>query len=150
MKRPEATGYTMLAIIGGAFVLVGLVNLGLLWFPPRFGNAAWELGTVRQTFDAVPIVGLGWAILAYGIIRHPDARQNGIRTTSIVFAVLALIILLAGLLYATAVPSVLGEAPDQALDALGRSIIKTLAEITVYFVACLLIARLLWSGVEKS
>ena len=150
LRDPERIGYALLVSAGAALVLVGMVELGLLWYPAGFGYAAWEFGTLSQTFDAIPTTGLGLALLAYAFVRRPNAQRSLVRTTSMLFAALALALLLAGLLFARAVPSVFAEAPAQALEALRRSIIRTGATIAVCFVACVSFSGVLWRGAKGS
>lgn len=150
LRDPKATGYSLLVAIGLALTVVGLVDLVLLWLPFRFENAAWVFGTVTQTFDSVPTVGLGALLLTYGLVRHPDTGARTVRVASIVSLGIALVLLLAGLRYVAAVPSVFAEAPAQSIDSLRRSVIQNAVEMAVYVVACLYTAGLLWRGVGKT
>ena len=150
LEDPEQTSHSLLMTVGGGITLLGLVELGLLWFPLGLGVAAWEFGTLSETFDVVPIAAPGVALLTYGIVRSHDVRTGVVRAASIAFCLLAVLFLLAGFVYIRAVPVVLAEAPAQAMDALYRSIIETATAVAVSIVACLLVARLLWRCVGNS
>ena len=149
LRDPEATGYTLLALLGAAFAVIGLVDLLLLWVPPQFGNPAWEFGTLSQTFDSLPMAGLGLGLLTLGLLRHPRARPRLVRAASVGLALLTLVLVGLGLLYVTAVPAVLKATPVETLDPLGRAVVKNLVEIVVYVAIFAAISTLLWRGVRK-
>jgi hypothetical protein len=148
LGHPERTGNALLRSAGVAMVLVGLTELGLLWYPFGFGNPAWEFGTVNETFGAIPKAGLGLAVLVYATIRRPYAKRSAARAASLVFVGLALAILLTGLLYARAVPLVFAEAPASAVQAVRYSVIRTTTAIGVYWATCIVLAGVLWRGAK--
>lgn len=142
-------GYAVFAITGAALLLVGLVRLGLLWFPLRWGVAAWEFGTVSQSTETMPIIFVGLSLLTYGIVHLPAAPASWVRGISAAFASLVPLLVLAGVRFLMAMPFVMAEAPDQAVNALRRTIFQTTMEIVLYGTAAALIARLLWRGVRR-
>ena len=150
LADPQKTGARLLATLGSGLTLFGLVRLGVLWYPLQLGTAAWEFGTVTETFDAMPLVGVGAALTTWGLLHRPKVRPSTVRAAAVGFAIAALLIGLAGRLDLRSVPTVLGEAPEEALVALQRSIIETGTAIGVSTVASLLVAIFLWRSIRKA
>ena len=60
---PTDLGWRLLGWVGLVFLVIGLLDLGLGWYPPRFGSAEWEFGTITRTLDSLPISVLGLAMV---------------------------------------------------------------------------------------
>ncbi len=148
LSDPEATGYSLLAVLGAAFAVIGFVDLWLLWTPFDFGNAAWEFGTLSRMFDTMPMTALGLGLLGIGIVRHPDAKPRLVRWLAIVFGTLAAVMVALAGLYVLAVPAIVSQAPAETIAALSEAITKGVVEVVVYIVALGFAARLLWKGVS--
>jgi hypothetical protein len=149
LQSPERTGARLLVTLGGAIALYELVRVGLLWFPPQLGIAAWEFGTVTETFDVLPLLTIGATLMALGVVQRPGVRPGTVRTWAVAFAFAAVFVLLAARLYVRSIPTVLAEAPGEALVALRRSIIETGTAITVSTIASLVVSILLWRSIGK-
>ena len=64
--QPAETATVLLA--GGiALGLAGALDVGLLFTGARFGDGDWELGTIAQAFNAMPLLTLGAVLLALGL-----------------------------------------------------------------------------------
>ncbi|HET7111798.1 MAG TPA: hypothetical protein VFI41_13080, partial [Gemmatimonadales bacterium] len=52
--RPPAPdfGWKLLGWVGGVLLIVGLIDLGLAFYPPMFGNPNWEFGTVSSQLNS--------------------------------------------------------------------------------------------------
>lgn len=150
VNDPGTTGIRVLTVLGAAFAIVGLVDLVLLWIPPRFDNAAWEFGTLSRTFDSFPMTGLGLGLVSYGVVVQSQRRGGRVRALAIVFFTVALLLIALGILYATAVPAVLQQTPDAALVGVNRAVIKNVVEIVIYPLTLAGIAIKLWRQVERS
>lgn len=150
VRRGEATAYTLLGLLGGAFALVGLVDLGLLWYPPDFGNAGWEFGTLSRTLDSVPMAGLGFGLLAFAAVRHPGRRGGWVRVVGVLFVLAALVFVAMGAMYATVVPEVVSRSPAESALAMNRAVIKNFVEVVVYTLVFGTIGFKLWRTVERS
>lgn len=148
-RNPDGTSASLLTATGAAFAIVGLVDLALLWFPLRFGSPAWEFGTLSRTFDSLPMTGLGMALVAFGLVRHPEWHPAWVRGAAILFALVTIGMVLLGVVYGLAAVVVVGQTPAEGLDALGRAILKNGVEIVVYSLVFGAIAVMLWRGVEK-
>lgn len=149
VRDSNAVGATVLTLLGTAFTVVGLVDLGLLWNPPNFGNSSWEFATLSQTFDSLPMTGLGLGLLAFGFLFHPRSRPLQVRVIGAVFGLVTLGLLVMGVLYFTVAPEVMRQAPPEAVNALNRAVTKNVAEIIMYPVVFGVLAILLWRSVRK-
>ena len=99
-----------LAIAAGvAITLVGLTDVGLLWYPPQFGNAEWEFGNLSDTFSALSLTTLGFALLAAGVITR--GSKLALYIIGAVFAFFTLATLGALALFALNLPVAFGGTP---------------------------------------
>jgi hypothetical protein len=148
VRNPQATVATLLAAVGVAFAVVGIVDLALLWYPLGFGNASWEFGTLSRTFDNVPMSGLGVVLVAAGVLLHPSVRPSWIRAGAIIFGCAALLMISLAVVYATAVPAVIQDAPPEVMGALKRAVVKNGVQILAYTIMFAAAAALLWRTVR--
>ncbi len=65
-------------------------------------------------------------------------------------AVVTLIFVVFALIYVTAAPEVLRQTPPEAMEAVRRSIAKTLVQIVAYTGVFGLLAVMLWRGVRRA
>ncbi len=98
VRGSAAVGATVVTLLGTAFTVVGLVDLGLLWNPTDFGSSSWEFATLSQTFDSLPMTTLGLGLLAFGFLLQPRSRPIQVRVVAAIFALL-LIVSIAGRKY---------------------------------------------------
>jgi hypothetical protein len=134
-------GWYLLGWIGLAFTIVGGGDLLLVWYPFRFGSPEWEFGTVTQALDGLPVTTLGLAMLLGAAVAR--GQRWLVRTIATVFLVLAVIIVLAAILYATNVPMALQAIEDPGIKTgLKKAIAKSAIQSAVYPLA------FLWIGVK--
>jgi hypothetical protein len=131
-------------ILGAAFLLVGLVDLVLLWIPMRMDSVAWEFATVGRTLDGLPMPVLGIGLLAYGASRHPRLGLRSLRGFAGMFAFLAVVLAVLAGLFGTLVPAVLRQTPIEALEGVRRGVIRHAVQAVVYPLAFFGIALILW------
>ena len=148
-RNVEGMSALLLMAGGAAFAIVGLVDLTLLWLPLRFGNTSWEFGTLTQTFASIPMPALGVVLVAFGLARHPQWPAGLMRVLSVLLGVCTLILAGMGGLFAMAARMVVAQTPPEALDAIGRAIVKGGVEVTAYSLLLGGLAVMLWRGVEK-
>lgn len=134
----------VLIVLGWSFVLVGVVDLALLWIPLRLQSVAWEFATVGRTLDALPMPALGLGLLAYGCSRHPRVGPQRLRAIAVAFGVLTLLLLVLSLLLLTAAPAVLEQTPPEALSGARRATIRHVAQAVVYPLAFAAATFALW------
>jgi hypothetical protein len=142
-------GWYLLGWVGLVFALVGGFDLLLIWYPLHFGNPDWEFGTVSATLDGLAVTTLGLALLlGVGVAR---GKRWLVRTMAVVFVAVAVVIVLAAILYATNMPIALQSMTDP-LIALGlkKAIAKTTVQAFLYPVAFAWIAVKAWRHSARS
>jgi hypothetical protein len=75
---------------GLVLAIAGWLDVALFYYPSRFGDAGWELGTVGHIFDAMPLGTLGLVLMTVGI----RARGGSVVWMRCMFVVLAIVGLL--------------------------------------------------------
>lgn len=151
----SVAGLAPLLIVAGLLLAVaGGVAVGLFYVSPQFGSAQWEIGTIAQTFDALPLPTLGLVLLALGV-RARGGSMFWARAVAVVFAVAAALCLAAMLLFVLDIPVALqavqraGEANSQsavsgASAGLKRAIGKALLFGVCYAASYAWIAVMMW------
>lgn len=148
LRNGRATTANMMVAVGAALVFVALVDVAIVWTPLRLGTPGWEFATISRTFTNVPMTAIGWVLIAFGVVRHPDRHVFWTRGVGAAFAAMALILLGMGAVYALSVPAVVREATPGVTDALKRALLKTGTEIVVYTTVFGFVGVMLWRGVE--
>jgi len=147
--RPDVTAGNLFVAIGSGLAVVGLVDIGLLWFPMQGGSPGWEFAAVSRTFTNAPMTLVGLVLIAFGLVRR-GTRPEVIRGAAVAFAALAFILVAIGMLFAMAAPAVLFQTTTGvATEALKRAIVKNGVEIVVYPTVLVGIAVILWRGVAE-
>ena len=78
---------------GVALAIAGWLDIALFYNTPRLGDAAWELGTVARSLDAMPLATLGLVLLTIGV-RARGGSAFWLRGMSIALAVVGVLCLL--------------------------------------------------------
>ncbi len=138
--------WKMIAPVGVAFMLVGLVDIALSWFPMRFGTPEWEFGTIGTTLNNLPLPTLGLMILAgWAAVTE---RRTPVRVFGVLMVVVGLV--LAGLvvLYLLTLPPAWGAVTaveDTTLQvAAKKGIAKSLVQVVAYPAVYLLVGWNAW------
>ncbi len=149
LEQSPDFGWYLLGWVGLVFALVGGFDLLLTWYPLNFGNPDWEFGTITAALDGLPVTTLGLALLLGVAVAR--GKRWLVRTMAVVFVALAVVIVLAAMLYATDVPIALQSMTDP-LIALGlkKAIAKTTVQALLYPVAFVWIAVKAWRHSAKS
>lgn len=124
-RQSVEVGWRVLGWFGWAILLVGVIDLVLVWYPIRSGNPAWEFGAVDSSMSTAPVVLVG----LMGIVA--SALNGGRRWVVVVVGLIATILSLAVVgelfLYWTDVPIALEQVPEQAASGIRKSIVRTTA-----------------------
>lgn len=147
VRDGRKAGMLLLGLLGGSFLLVGLVDLALLWYPLNFDQVSWEFATLSRTLDSVPMTGLGLGLVAYATVAHPDARPGWVRTMAVVFVLAAVAFITMGGLYATVAPEVIRGSAPQTMGSVSKALVKNSVEALVYTVVFGWIGVRLWRSV---
>jgi hypothetical protein len=144
--RPPAPdfGWKLLGWVGGVLLIVGLIDLGLAFYPPMFGNPNWEFGTVSSSLNSLPVPMLGLALLLGAAVAR--GWVLGTRVWAIVGIVLAVCILAAAVIWALNLPLAFKSVQEPvARLGLKKSVAKSVAQAILYPVAFLWIG---WQGLR--
>lgn len=146
----EVTIGNMFVALGSALAVVGLVDIGLVWFPMQLGTAGWEFATVSRTFTNAPMTIMGLVLVVYGLIR----RRTGpavLRRMAIGLAALSFVLVAMAMLYGLAAPAVLSLVTDEG-DARGlkTAMLKNGVEMIVYPTLLLAVAATVWRGITET
>lgn len=119
---PDATGrvrdaWRLLSWIGAVFVVLGIADIALGWYPAAFGNSEWEFGTISGSLNALTIPVMGLYLLAASAIARGDVVSG--RVLGVVMAVLAVSLLVGGFIYVTVAPIALKAVAGNDLVLLG-------------------------------
>jgi hypothetical protein len=142
--RSRGAAAKLLMVPGVTFLIVGLVDLVLLWIPAQMDSVAWEFATVGRTLDGLPMPVLGLALLAYGASRHPRYGHRALRGFAGVFSLFALALIVLGVLFATLTPAVLSQTPREALEGVQRAVVRHAVQAVAYPMAFVMLALALW------
>ena len=128
---PAHTGWSLLGWVGFVFLVIGLLDLGLGWFPAHFGNPEWEFGTVAHTLDSLPITVLGLAMaLASAVERRVSWAA---RAVSVLCWLLALALVAGLVVFLLDIPVALKATTQPEVRAgLHRAIVKAVAQGVLY------------------
>ena len=149
VRDGERVAHRMLGWLGAAFLLVGLVDLALLWYPLDFGNAAWEFATLGRTLDSVPMAGLGLGLVTFAVLKSSGRRGRTVRVLGAVFLITAVVFVLMGALLATAVPEVVRQTGPESMLGLNRAVVRHAAEAVCYTAVFGWVGFRIWRSVER-
>jgi hypothetical protein len=139
---PDAA-WRLVAVVAASFLVVGGTDVFLTWYPLRFGSAEWEFGTVTASLNGLPVPILGLAFLLASSVAV-GWRLVG-RGAALACAVGGVLIVLAGVMYATDVPMALRSVSQPvAHQALMKAITKTTVQLLAYPVGLCWLAVLGW------
>ena len=119
----SASGWRRLGWFGLALALMGLGDFTLAWYPPAFGSAMWEFGTVAATFSGLPLILLGFA----GLVAAGWALEKRwlILTMGMVLLVFGFLLLAAYGLFLLDIPLALRATSGMVHRGIEKTIAKT-------------------------
>ncbi|MEP6573342.1 MAG: hypothetical protein ABJD11_11630 [Gemmatimonadota bacterium] len=139
---PESAWY-MLGGLGLVLAIVAFADLCLAWYPARMGQAEWEFGTVTATFANLPLLATSLVLVLGSSVAR--GKRKTARGLSLLFALLAVLIIGLGVMYAGVIPAALASSKDpQVLLGLRRAITKTVSQAVLYSIGFLWLAFKAW------
>ena len=137
-----SVGWGLLLAVGWLFVLVGLLNIVLIWIPVRFGSPEYEFASVAASLDSLPLptMGLVFALAASRALGRP----TGAKIIVVLTLVMAALILVGAVLYWLNVPLALQALKNAPAPRLGiiKSTVKVSAQAVLYPIALIVFARM--------
>jgi hypothetical protein len=118
------------AAFGLVLLAVGVVDLGLAWWPLQLGSGEWEFGTASRTFNSLALGSTGFVFLV--VAASAQGWVFGLRVLA-GLSVLGVLLLLGALtLFGLNVPVALGAISEQARPTLVRAIGRTTVFAVLY------------------
>lgn len=123
-SRAPIDAWRLLGWIGISFTMLGLLDIGLGWYPTAFGNPEWEFGTISGSLNALAIPMLGLYLVLASAIARSDRRTA--RIVAAFMGLLLLVLLGLGIVYVTVLPLAIKAVSGNALVSLGikKAIVK--------------------------
>ncbi|MGH7665039.1 MAG: hypothetical protein ACRENI_12200 [Gemmatimonadaceae bacterium] len=130
LPHPEMV-WSLLAATGLAFAVIGGLDIALAWYPFGFGSPEWEFGTVTATLNGLPLPAIGIVLMLAG--SAAGGHRMRVRATSVLLAVLTVLLVAAGILYLTVVPVAFGSVENSVVEAgLVKAVVKAAALLVLY------------------
>jgi hypothetical protein len=129
----QREAWFLLGWLGIAFVVLGFADIALGLYPLAFGNQEWEFGTVSAILNGFALPTMGFYLLLGSLVSR--GKGIGARVLALVMIVVAVLLVVLGLLYATAIPLALKSVSGNAVVALGMK--KALVKAAVLLVGYL-------------
>jgi hypothetical protein len=126
-------GWALLGGIGLVFAVVASSDLALTLYPAHFDTGEWKFGTVTTMFASFPLFAMGWGLFYGAAVARGQPRL--VRFLSVLFGLLALLILAALVVYFTTVPEALKVVEDRNRSGLQRAVWRTSLQGVLYAVA---------------
>ncbi|HEV8456278.1 MAG TPA: hypothetical protein VGQ69_04755 [Gemmatimonadales bacterium] len=141
MVADPMLGWRLLFAVGLLFVVVGLLNLVLLWMPLQLGNAEYEFASVAASLDSLPLPTMGLVFVLAA--SRAAGKPASVRVATVLALVLAVVVLGMAALYWLDVPLAL-KAVRTGPVRLGilKSITKVTAQAILYPVALVVLVRM--------
>lgn len=131
-----------LVALGLVLVGVSAVDLGLAWFPPRFGFGEWEFGTVSRTFDGLALGTIGLVVLTVAAVK--GGRRRSLLALAILYSVAVLVLLGMAILYGLNAPVALARVPVEAKRVMAHAVVRTTLFIVLYVALYGWMSRFTW------
>lgn len=114
---------------GLLFVVIGLADMALVWYPLRPGNPTWEFGAIDLAFSTLPVLTIGIAaVLAAALGR---GRRRAAMFWAVMCTGLGLACVAGYLVFLSDVPLALRNAPAEVLTGVKKAVFRN----TVFGVA---------------
>ena len=140
-RLDPSLGWGAVRTLALLFVLAGLIDIVIAFYPPRFSEKAWLFGVLGGVIGGLPVLSLG---LTGSLVAAISMRAEVLtRVLSILNAVLALLVLVALILYLGAIGEVKRNAALELMESINRNVVRTTLVGLLYF---LLHATAFWVG----
>ena len=142
--------WQLLAWVGAAFFVMGIVDIALAWYPMGWGVPEWEFGALAATMNgfAVPMLG------AYLFLGAAVARRKPVlaRVSAIGMLLLALTFVVLAFMYVTVVPIALKATSESAPIHFGmkKAIVKAVLLFFVYIALSIAGAVKAWRSASRA
>jgi hypothetical protein len=146
----------LLIAVGAALSIAGIIDAGLYFIPPGFGDATWEFGTIGQLMDTLPAPTMGVLFLAVGL-RALGTRRGWTRGMAVVCGVAVAVLAVMAVLFLLDLPvawrSMTQRGVEQASPliraGLERGIVKAFVLLLGYLGCYVVMSVSLWRASRR-
>jgi len=110
-------------VAGLALTLVGWLNVAFVWYPPRWANVDWEFGSIRATFEGLPLSTIGLMAMTAAVAVR--GRRVSLRLMAALLVFLALVWTVFGAIFMLDVPVVFRAVNPDVRPALKQVVAQT-------------------------
>ena len=140
VKAAPAGAWTLLAIAGWGFLLIGSMDVGLVWYPTAFGNGGWEFGSVTAALNGLPLPVMGLALVLAGAVAR--GRRVSARMVQLLSGLLLVAVAIMDVLYGTRVSEALAAVSDPlGVWGLRKAVVRSVAQMLIYSGVLVFIVR---------
>ena len=140
-RSASEAAWELLGLAGGAFALIALVDLLLMFVPARGGDSRWEFNAITALLGGMPLLFVG-LLLGYASA-YARERAGILRVWSLLALMIAAVLLVAFIDYLLRISPVLAAAESNAeRSELVKAIVRTSCQGVVYP------AALFWLGIR--
>jgi hypothetical protein len=128
VSRPESgtsrSAWSLLGVLGGAFVVMGVADIALGIYPTAIGDPEWEFGIISSILNAFAIPTMGGYLLLSSLLASNKVVLT--RVIAVLAIVVALFLIALAILYVTVIPLALKSVGQNATLLLGmqKAILK--------------------------
>jgi hypothetical protein len=116
-------GWSAIRTLAVLLVLAGLIDLAIAFYPPRFSEKPWLFGVLGAVISGLPVLSLGLTGSLIAAITLKSIRMTTV--LGVLNGVLALLIIVALVLYFGALGEVKRNATIELLPTITRNTIRT-------------------------
>ncbi len=140
MKVAPVGAWTLLATAGWGFLLIGAMDVGLVWYPEAFGNGGWEFGSVTAALNGLPLPVMGLVLVLAGAVAR--GQRTTARVVQLLSGLLLALVAIMAVLYVLRVSEALAAVSDPlGLSGLRKAILRSASQMVVYSAVLVLIVR---------
>lgn len=137
------SGWKFLFLLGAGLMVIGLIDVGMAFFPPQWASLSWEFGTVSGVIQSMPLLTMGIGTMTAASVANGWRRTRGVMVALTLLA--SVVIALLVVVFALDVPPVLRAATEPALKlSLKYASLKTGLMAGTYFVLYLALGVWTW------
>ncbi len=145
----SASGWQVFFVVGLGIAIVDLLDVALMFMPPKWSSLEWEFGTIGTMFESLPLLTLGVGMMAAAAMASQWKR---IRLVVVILSFLmSLAILILGAVFALDFAPMLRAAPDpNQAYALKVGSLKTGLDAVIYFLLYLALGVWTWRRTRRT
>jgi len=121
----------MLFALGLTVLVVGALDVGLLFFPPQWASLDWEFGTIAGVMQGLPLATVGLGLMAAGATARAWTRTQWI--LSVVALLVSVLCVVLVVMFMLDVPLALRAVQPVLKPGVKKTAIKTISMGMTYF-----------------